>query len=169
MINEILGEFSGLLKSTWWLAWLIAALMVIYAFAVGTAQFTVAVRTIYRSIEDLRAKLRRQRLSDTELRSRAREVAKGILDLIGSRRAGEPPFGFERFHESVQAQAKYSSETLRLYQTRFMPEVIQLRQEFLKRKLSEPELDRQYENPINYWGYQAVAVSLLNLAEKLSK
>jgi hypothetical protein len=89
------------------------------------------------------------------------------MDFVQDRQAKEPAFSFETFKESSNALIKYSQETQNYYAREFAGQISNLRDELLKRKLQDGELDSFYQHPTNYIGLRMLAMRLAALAEKL--
>ena len=146
--------------------WVAVGLVVVLA-VIGLANLAEAIQKLYNIGKDLVAHFKGRRMSDTELRDKSREIAKRLMDVVQSRQASEPTFDFESFHASSSAQIKHSQETQNLYYRDFAGPITNMREEFLKRKMHDKELDRYYEHPTNYIGLRIVAMRLAALAERI--
>ena len=146
---------------------LIAIAVVIVLAINGLATLLESLRKIHGFARDVLAHFKGKRMSDSELKTQAIGVAKRLMDFVQDRQAKEPAFKFETFEESSNALIKYSQETQNYYAREFAGQISNLRDELLKRKLQDRELDMFYQHPTNYIGLRMLAMQLAALAEKL--
>jgi len=147
--------------------WVAVVVVVVLAIN-GLATLLESLRKIHQFGRDVFAHLKGRRTSDQDLKKQALEVARNLMDLVQTRQSSEPTFSFDRFHESSEALGRHSQETQNLYVRDFAGRIAFLRQELLKRKLQDKELDSFYEHPTNYIGLRIVAMRLAALAEQLA-
>ena len=145
----------------------IAASVLFVLVVIGLAHFADAVRKLHSFGNDLLAHLKGKRMSDSELKKEASEVAREMMEFVQLRQGSEPEFSFESFQALTQDLIRHSQETQNLYYRDFSGRVSKLLDEFLKRKLQNKELDSFYEHPTNYIGLRIVAMQLASLAEKV--
>jgi hypothetical protein len=144
------------------------AIVVVIVLAInGLATLLESLRKIQGFVRDVLAHLKGKRMSDAQLKAQALCVAKRLMDFVQERQAKEPAFKFETFDESSNALIKYSQETQNCYAREFAGQISNLRDELLKRKLQDRELDMFYQHPTNYIGLRMLAMRLAALAEKL--
>lgn len=146
--------------------WVAVAIIVVLAIN-GLATLLESLRKIHAFVRDLAAHFRGKRMSDAELKTQVMALAKRIMDFVQERQAHEPVFDFKVFQESSNALIKHSQQTQNYYAKEFASQVSNLRDELLKRKLQDRELDMFFEHPTNYIGLRTVAVRLATLAEKI--
>ncbi len=133
----------------------------------GLATLLESLRSIHSFFRDIIAHFRGRRMSDAELKSQSISVAKSLMDFVQERQENEPVFKFEAFEESSDALTKHSRETQNYYTKEFAGKISNLRDELLKRKLQDRDLDMFYQHPTNYIGLRTVAMRLAAFGEKL--
>jgi hypothetical protein len=133
----------------------------------GLATMLESLRKIHAFARDLLAHFKGKRLSDAELKTQVLAVSKRLMDFVQERQANEPAFSFNTFEESSNALIRHSQESQNLYARDFAGEVSNLRDELIKRKLQDKELDQFFEHPTNHIGLRILAVKLAALGEKL--
>lgn len=145
----------------------IAYVIVLGLIIIGIANFTDALRTIYKFLADVVAHYQEIQLTDEELKKEGLKTAKELMDMVIERQANEPNIDFNNWQESTQNQIKYSQETQNLYYRNFASHIAFLRGEFIKRGKQDKDLDLFYEHPTNYLGMRTLASKLALLAESL--
>jgi hypothetical protein len=119
-------------------------------------------------------------LSDEELKNQTNELARQIFGFIGERKKTDPTYDYswrnrnlsesqrqKEFDESNRRTMAYNDETMVIYNTKYLPEVIRIKQEFKKRNLTDPELDQFNGLQVNSMGMEMTAAKLLELTNKL--
>lgn len=162
-MNDPVIQILMQLKGIKWIAYLVVLVLIV----IGVANFTDALRKIYRFSADIVAHFQNRRLTDEQLKNGALDTAKGLVAFVTKRQAGDPNIDFENWNESTQAQIKYSQETQNIYYRDFAGKIGHYREEFIKRNLSDKDLNMFYEHPTNYIGMRTVAMKLAELAHKL--
>lgn len=152
------------LKNTRWLV----AFVVIYVILISVGNIGEAVKTF----DDLRIRFltSKQITDDEELYKRAITASQELLEFAGVRKASDPAgLRFEEsWDEYTNRITQYSYETERLYKTKFLVNITLLRNEFLKRGITNKNLDDFYSFPTNYFGYTDIAVALAEMANQLN-
>ena len=152
------------LKESW-----VLYILAFVGFVVGLAKFLDAAKKIIGYVVNLRNVLRGQKLSDEQLGKEAQNLVEKIITLVSERQNTEPQIDFDNFHESSNHMIKHSQETQNQYAKDYASKVVHIRNEFLKRKLKNEDVERFYEHPTNYLGLRALAVGIGSLAESIKK
>ncbi|MEW6173542.1 MAG: hypothetical protein AB1510_10850 [Bacillota bacterium] len=158
-VSEITKEVTGI----WWIAYIVFGALAI----IGLANFAEALQKLHKFVSDIVSHVKGKRLTDAELKNKAQETARSLMEMVQARQNSEPDFDFDRFQESSNVLIKHSQETNNVYYRDFAGTVANLREEFLKRNIKDHELDQFYEHPTNYIGLRIVAIRLAAMAEKL--
>ena len=162
-MNDPVIEILTQLKGIKWFAYLAVLTLIV----IGIANFTDALRKIYKFFTDISAHFQDRQLTDEQLNTVALDTARALMEFVSERQAAEPNIDFENWNESTQAQIKYSQETQNIYYRDFGGKIGHYRNEFLKRGLSDKDINMFYEHPTNYIGMRTVAMKLAELAYKL--
>lgn len=104
-------------------------------------------------------------LDDKQLREQAIELSQNISEFVREREKNKPQIDFKDWDNSTDIS--YSIETNDFYYVLYGPKVAILREEFLKRNITDPELDWSDDNPTNFFGLIKVSFRLAALTVKL--
>jgi hypothetical protein len=159
-------SIQALIEQLTAIQWIMIVVLIVLAIN-GLATLLESLRKIYSFARDVFAHFKGKRMTDVELKTKTMSVAKSLIDFVQDRQAKEPAFKFETFEESSNLLIKYSQETQNSYAKEFAGQISNLRDELLKRKLQDRELDMFYQHPTNYIGLRMLAMRLAALAEKL--
>jgi len=165
-VDDIIKDIlTRLLVYNWAFGVIVVALAVVGA--------TVAVRhfvELLGHLETLRLKLKKARLSDAELKKKIGEVCAELGQLLATHSANDPVWNTHSQVDMASYADRWSRNTRAMiheYEVRILPRIIFYREELLKRKYQDVELDRSYEHPTNPIGIGIVASRLGALGEKL--
>ncbi len=109
------------------------------------------------------------------LRDDARNAARQIRRFTNERDEDDP-FHREEIPENMDSPEgkalaarfdEHMNETRRLYRSNHLPTVVRVRDTFADLGISDPELDRLYENPKNYSDLRTLADRLIAMADSL--
>jgi hypothetical protein len=151
------------LKGIKWVAYIVVFVLVV----VGIANFTDALRKIYSFGKDIVAHYQKRKLTDEELKKQSSLLAKDLMEFVLERQKNEPQIDFDNWKESTDSQIKYSTETQNIFFRDYAGKVANIRDEFLKRRLKNENLERFYQHPTNYLGLRDLAASISSLSEKI--
>lgn len=105
--------------------------------------------------------------SDESLVKNTDKLAADIFEFLRIRRKGEPSFDSNEFQESSHKIGIYYSESMFLYKRDFQSRISEIRQEFLKRGMSNKSVDKWYDNSVNSIGQTEIAQGLNQLSAEL--
>lgn len=95
------------------------------------------------------------------------ELATQIFEFHQDRGKNKPKDDPGNFWESANRSSAYMQESLSLYSIRFQSRVTDVREEYLKKGISNKDVDMYYKDPVNYIGIRELASGLNELASKL--
>lgn len=111
----------------------------------------------------------RHKMTRAGLRKRALERSEALVGFIDEREATRPANDTVlRDHEHPHRRVTlHDEETQRIYTRDYLPEIADLREQFVKRGIRNDALDRIYENPHNEGDLRTVSTALGEMVKKL--
>lgn len=120
---------------------------------------------MYKSTKDwLMVKFVKPKLINATLRENTITLYKDIMEFLRQRDFNEPQIDFERWEESTNNLTRYYRETMNLYHENLGSRVAIIREEYLKRGITNERLEQFYLHPTNPLGIREVAYGLAELS-----
>ena len=146
-------------------AWILISLLV---GAMLGGFFTAFGEDMYYSLKDwVTTSFGKPKLTNATLREETITLYEDIMQFLGEREANVPSIDFNNWEESTNNLTKYYQETMNLYHGNFGPRVVEIREEYLKRGITNDRVEQFYTHPTNPLGIKELAYGLAELASKI--
>lgn len=123
---------------------------------------------MYHSLKDwVTSSFGKPKLTNATLKEQTITLYEDIVQFTGEREANRPQIEFDDWEESTENYTKYSQETMNLYHENFGPRVVETREEYLKRGITNDRVEQFYLHPTNPLGIHELAYGLAELASKI--
>jgi hypothetical protein len=103
----------------------------------------------------------------TSLKRQAAQLSHSILEFLVNQKV-QPGYGQGGYGTSnYGGAATEEKKVMELYRAHYESEVVRVRNEFAKRGITDPELDVEYQNPVNSYSLRLIAERLGALSDRL--
>jgi hypothetical protein len=166
-------ELVNLLKGGGRAGKIILYVMIFYWIISSLPNFTAGLDAINREANSVIYYIDHKELSNKDLRQQSIELANNLFAFAGERIINDPIYNnigeinHSKWNENVKNNIIYGTETINIYNKKYLNDVVRIRQEFLKRNLTDNDLDQFYVNPANPLGIRTVAERLSELTNRL--
>lgn len=104
---------------------------------------------------------------EPSLKRDAAELSNAILEFLVNQKV-QPGYGQGGFGTGTYGGAPMDDErVMEAYQRHFQQRVVRVRNEFAKRGITDPELDDEYQNPVNSYSLRSITERLGVLSDRL--
>lgn len=148
--------------STWFWVLIIIISIILSSF------FTKFGEDLYQSIRNwVTSQFGTPKLTNATLRQQTITLYEDIMGFLGEREANEPSIDFNNWEESTNNISRHYQETMNLYHENFGTRVVEIREEYLKRGITNEKVEMFYTHPTNPIGIHELAYGLAELASKI--
>lgn len=122
---------------------LIAYLLIIVLIINGLGNLTDNIRKTYRFISDAITYMTKADILDEQLAKEAIDLSRNIIGFIIDRGKNEPPseYDFDGILLEYEKHIYYSLGTQDMFNAKYVPSIVRLRNEFIKRGLRDKDID----------------------------